>query len=345
MTVGRLIVDLDAVAANWRSLQAMSRAEAGASVKANAYGLGAEQVALRLAREGARQFFVAEAREGADLRRVLGHGPVINIMSGHFAGDAQLIAGADLTPILSSPEQLRRHFAALPDQPFGLQLDTGMNRLGIKAADWATLREAALARNPRLVMSHLACADEPANPMNAAQLAAFRAMTQGVVAPRSLSASAGTLLGADYHFDVLRPGIALYGGIGFDGVQPAIRLDLYVVQIRDVAPGETVGYGQTWTARRPSRVATLAAGYGDGVMRSLSNRGTLWHGDKPCPLVGRVSMDLVTVDVTDLRDAPEMLTLIGPHQGVEALADAAGTISYEILINLGASMPRRYVGA
>jgi alanine racemase len=220
-----------------------------------------------------------------------------------------------------------------------------MNRLGMEAADWAGLAETALAQKPRLVMSHLACADEPDHPMNAAQLAEFRRMTDGIDAPRSLSATGGILLGPAYHFDLTRPGIGLYGGLPFEAASPVVHLDLPVIQIRNVAPGETVGYGNSWTAERPTRLATLAAGYADGITRHLSNRVVLWHGDTPCPLRGRVSMDLLTVDVTDCDGAPEALSLLNDRQGVDTLADLAGTIGYELLTQLGHRYRRHLAGA
>ncbi len=342
MSTGTLSIDLGAVVANWRALDAMTGCETAAVVKADAYGLGADRVAVALAEAGARRFFVAVAEEGAALRRALGPGPEIGVYAGHMAGDAGLIAAHGLTPMLNTIDQLTRHFETLPGHPFGIQLDTGMNRLGMEAAEWAAAAPLALPQGPTLVMSHLACADEPDHPMNAHQLAAFRAMTDGTFAPRSLAATGGILLGPDYHFDVTRPGIGLYGGRPFDAARAVVRLDLPVIQVREVATGEVVGYGNTWTAARPSRIATVAAGYADGILRSLTHSGiALWHGGVPCPLVGRVSMDLLTVDVTDLGDAaPEALSLLGPQQGVDALADAAGTIGYEVLTSLGARYAR-----
>lgn len=344
MTAPVLTIDLDAVAANWRALSRLSTAETGATVKADAYGLGAARIARRLAAEGARSFFVALAEEGATLRQALGDGPRIAVFSGHMAGDAALLRDHTLMPMLNSPEQIARHTAALPDHPFGVQLDTGMNRLGLEPEDWAVLRASVLAQGPQMLMSHLACADDPAHPMNAAQLAGFHAMTEGFTGTRSLAATGGIVLGAAYHCDLVRPGIGLYGGEPFVQAQPVVSLSLPVVQVRPVAPGETVGYSGAWTAARPSRIAIVAAGYADGLLRSLSGRAVLWAGDRPCPAVGRVSMDLITVDVTDLAQVPETLDILGPYQGVDALAAQAGTIGYEILTSLGARYRRVYRG-
>ena len=340
-----LSIDLDAITRNWRALSALSgAAEAGAVVKADCYGLGAGTVAPALAGAGARRFFVAEAHEGAAIRRALGAGPEIYVFAGHMAGDAGVIGDAGLIPMLNSPDQWARHRAALPGHAFGLQFDSGMNRLGLEAADWRAISAEALAAGPRLLMSHLACADEPGHEMNARQLAAFRALTDGIGVARSLSATGGILLGPDYHFDVTRPGIGLYGGAPFDDAAPVVRLSLPVIQIREIPAGETVGYGNTWTAPRPSRIATLGAGYADGLIRAMTGKAQVWHGDTHCPLVGRVSMDSMGIDVTDLAEVPEALDIIGPHQGVDQLATMAGTIGYEVLTALGPRYARHYSG-
>lgn len=346
MTTASLRIDLDAVLANWRALDAMTSAatETGAVVKADSYGLGAARVARVLAQAGARKFFVAAAEEGATVRQALGEGPEIFVFSGHMAGDTEMIGDLGLTPMLNSVEQVKRHRDALPGAAFGVQLDTGMNRLGLEPADWAAVSAELIAAGPKLVMSHLACSDEPDHPMNAAQLKNFRAMTDGTGLKRALSATGGILLGPDYHFDITRPGIGLYGGLPFEKARPVVRLSLPVVQIRTVAPGETVGYANSWTAPRESRIATVAAGYADGLSRRFSGKARLWAGDTPCPLVGRVSMDLITVDVTDLAEVPQSLDILGPHQGVDALAEVAGTIGYEILTALGQRYQRAYVG-
>lgn len=339
-----LSIDLDAITANWRALAALGSAEAGAVVKADAYGLGAGRVAQVLAREGVRTFFVAEAQEGARLRAALGPGPEIFVFTGHMAGDGPVLREAGLVPLLNAREQVRRHLDTLAGHPFGVQLDTGMNRLGLEEADWRALAPGLLAAGPRLLMSHLACADEPDHPMNARQLACFRRMTGDTGVPRSFAATGGILLGPDYHFEITRPGIGLYGGLPFAAARPVVRLALPVVQVRDVATGETVGYGNTWTALRPSRIATVSSGYADGLPRALTGRGVVWADGIACPLAGRVSMDLMGVDVTDLAEVPETLDILGPHQGVDALATAAGTIGYEILTSLGPRYARRYLG-
>ncbi|MCB6176833.1 alanine racemase [Rhodobacter sp. Har01] len=344
MATATLTIDLDAIAANWRALDRLSGPEVqtAAVVKADAYGLGVARVARALAQAGARRFFVALAEEGAALRQALGPGPQINVLSGHMPGDTEMISDLDLTPMLNSLEQITRHLEALPGLPFGVQLDTGMNRLGLEMPEWQAVAPILVEAGPVMLMSHLACADEPDHPLNLRQLDAFHEMTDGTGIPRSFAATGGILLGPQYHFDLTRPGIGLYGGRPFDTAHRSVTLSLPVIQTREVAPGEPVGYACSWEAEAPALIATVAAGYADGLPRTLSNNAVLWDGDTPCPLVGRVSMDLITVDVTHLSEMPRSLDILGPHQTVDDLADAAGTIGYEILTSLGPRYARRY---
>ena len=337
-----LVIDIAAIQANWKALAARAgSARPGAVVKADAYGLGALRVAPALYQAGARDFFVALAGEGRAIRPHLPDDARIFVLSGHMEG-ADL---AGLIPVLNSPEQFFRDRALRPRGPFAIQLDTGMNRLGMEAAEWAAIRAEALAAGPQLVMSHLACADEPDHPANAQQLAAFHAMTDGIGVPRSFAATGGILLGPDYHFDLVRPGVGLYGGDPFVDAKPVVTLSLPVVQTREVKPGESVGYGYNWTAARPSRVATVAAGYADGLARALGREGKLrlWAGDRACPVIGRISMDLITVDVTDLPEVPPALEILNARQGVDAVAALGGTIGYEILTSLGRRYERTYL--
>lgn len=343
MSTATLTIDLSALAANWRALAKMSETETGAVVKADGYGLGAGRVALKLAAQGARQFFVAVAQEGVALRRALGPGPSISVFSGHMAGDAELLRAAGLIPMINSLDQMLRHVEALPGHPFGLQLDTGMNRLGMEPAEWSALRDIALAQRPTLLMSHLACADTPDHPMNVQQRRIFDAMTDGIDVPRSLAATGGTLLGEAYHYDLIRPGVGLYGGLPFVDARPVVTLDIPVIQVREVAAGETVGYANAWTAQGASRIATISAGYADGLIRAMGPQATLTCDGQKVPVVGRVSMDLITVDVTRLPFDPETLQLIGPHQSVDWVAGFSDTIGYEVLTSLGARYDRVYL--
>ena len=344
MGTGRLTIDLDAVVANWRALDNMTSCKTAAVVKANGYGIGAANVAKALFKAGVRQFFVAVAEEAEALRAELGQKPEISVFSGHMKGDTDLIRELNLTPMLNSVDQLTHHLEALPGHPFGIQLDTGMNRLGMELHEWAAIAELALAQRPTLVMSHLACADEPDHPMNPHQLEIFRQMTDGITVPRSLAATGGILLGPEYHFDLTRPGIGLYGGHPFEQAAPVIELDLPIIQVRDVAAGEVVGYGNSWQAERDSKIATVSGGYADGIFRLLSDKARLFHGNQPCPVIGRVSMDLLTIDITDLPQRPDKLTLVGPQQTVDDLANTAKTIGYEVLTQLGARYSKRTYG-
>jgi len=344
MASGILTIDLDAICANWRALDRASlpTVQTAAVVKADAYGLGLPRVARALAQAGARRFFVALAEEGATLRQALGPGPEIGVLSGHMAGDTDMIGDLDLMPMLNSLDQITRHLESLPGHAFGIQLDTGMNRLGMEPDDWAAVAAIVLEAGPHLLMSHLACADMPDAALNAAQLATFRALTDGLGIPRSLSATGGILLGPEYHFDLTRPGIGLYGGLPYANARRAVGLSLPVIQTRMVDAGEYVGYAMGWQAQAPTHVATVAAGYADGLGRALSNKGRLWAGDVACPILGRVSMDMIAADITHLEGVPATLDVLGPEQSVDDLAASAGTIGYEVLTSLGPRYARRY---
>ena len=250
-----------------------------------------------------------------------------------------------LTPLSNSFVLLSRHEEALPGHPFGIQLDTGMNRLGMEPAEWAAVRDVALEQNPVLIMSHPACADDPDHDMNIRQLDAFRDMTMGLDVALSFANTGAIFLGEKYHFNLTRPGIGTYGGLPFAGARPVVSLSIPVIQCRSLEEGETVGYGNTFTAMREPRIATISAGYADGLIRAMGPSAHVFFEDQPCPLAGRVSMDLIGVDITDLGHDPKHLDILCDHQGVDDLADAAGTIGYEILTSLGARYARRYIGA
>lgn len=343
---GELIIDPQAIVANWRALDALSppHVETAAVVKADAYGCGAGTIGPALARAGVRTFFVALPAEGAALREAVGPAPAIYVLGGFARSEAPLFHASDLRPVLNSAEQLSAWTGSCPGAAAAVQLDTGMNRLGMEESETPPLPTDG---SIRLVMSHLACADDPAHPLNRTQLEQFRRFAKrlgSTGAVFSLAATGGILLGSDFHFDLTRAGIGLYGGLPFKGARPAVQLSLPVLQVRDLAVGEVVGYGATWTARRPSRIATLSGGYADGLIRALGNRARAFHRGQPAPFVGRVSMDLVTLDVTDLPDldSGDVVELLGPHQTIDQLAECAGTIGYEILTSLGTRYRRRY---
>ncbi len=351
-----LTIDLPAIVANWRDLAVRGAPGAVAGVvKADGYGLGAVEVARALRAAGCRHFFVACITEGLALRAALGAGPMIGVLEGFAPGED---GDAALVPALNSLGDVTAHAAAgraagVPRRAI-LHVDTGMARLGLDEGELARLSadHGLLAGLDLLyVMTHLACADEPAHPMNAAQAARFRAACAGLpAARRSFANSSGMFLGPDFASDLARPGCALYG-INPTPEKPnpmrqVMRLDAPVLQLRQIPAGATVGYGASWTAARPSRIATVAAGYADGYLRSLSGRAVAEFRGRPVPLVARVSMDLTTFDVTDLPEvAPgDRLTLIGGGAcAPDDVAARAGTIGYEILTSLGARYARDYV--
>ncbi|WDZ77711.1 alanine racemase [Ensifer adhaerens] len=367
----RLTIDLGALADNWRAMNARSgKARAAAVLKADAYGLGIETAAPALYAAGARDFFVANAEEGAELRPLVPDGRIY-ILAGMWPGNEELFFDNDLVPVINSDEQLAVFMAALSergDHPCVLHVDTGMNRLGLSVEAAVALandpaRPASFS--PMLIMSHLACADEPAHPLNAYQLARFLEATaayEGVDA--SLANSGGVFLGADYHFELTRPGIAVYGGEAINDLvnpmTPVVTAEARIIQIREVAAGGTASYGASARFDRDSRIATVAVGYADGYHRSVSGGGVtlrqatpsgafgFLHG-KRVAHVGRVTMDLSLFDVTDLPAGAarpgDYIELFGRNIAIDDVARAGGTIGYELLTSLGRRYIRNYVGA
>ena len=360
---GLITIDLGRIAGNWRALAGLvAPAECGAVVKAYAYGLGARRVIPTLSAAGCRAFFVAtpdEAREA----RALAPAATIYVLNGLFPDGAATLHEIAAVPILASLEEVREwaRFARETGRALAsaLNLATGLNRLGLRGEDveaLATEPETLRWLDLTLVMSHLASADDPGDPRNEEQRCAFeRLRTRLPPCRASLAASDGLMLGARYHFDLVRPGYALYGGQAFRGgpapVAPVVRVGARILQVREVPPGETVGYSGTWTAHRTTRVAVVAAGYADGFARSASapdghDGGLVRLGGRLAPVIGRVSMDLITVDVTDVPVSPrrgDTVELIGPDLPLEAVGQRAGTIGYEVLTRLGRRFHRVYV--
>ena len=342
MSSAELYINLANICANWNALNSLSNGTAGAVVKADAYGLGIKEVGISLAKAGARDFFVAIAEEGVELRKAIGPGPKIYVFSGHMIGDTPLIKNFDLIPLLNSAKQLLFHVENSSNQMFGIQLDTGMNRLGMERAEYDRVKDIISELNPKLIMSHLACADDASHPMNEKQLNYFNEITNNINCKKSLAATGGILLGKQYHFDVTRPGIGLYGGQPYSTSKNVVELKLPVIQIRTVLPGETVGYSNTWTAKNITKVATLSSGYADGLFRCMSNKAILYCDEIPCSIIGRISMDLIGVDVSNCNEDPESLWLLNDKQTVDDLADNANSIGYEILTALGNRYHRIY---
>ena len=360
-----LTIHLDAIQENWRRLAARAGdAECGAAVKGNAYGLGIEPVAKALWSAGCKTYFVARPAEGGELRAILPRDAVIYVLDGLFPGQAEFYAKEDLRPALISREEALEWvgFGRVwgRNLPCALHVDTGINRLGFSPEalrDLSTRNEIMEGLNIALLMSHLACADEPAHPLNDKQRVSFdqmRTLFPGV--PASLANSSGIFLGRGFTHELVRPGIALYGGnpiVGTNPMLPAAYLEGTVLQVRHVNAGDTVGYSATWTAARPSRIAVLGAGYKDGVPRALSSKNgggpaQVLLGGKRCPIVGRVSMDMMAVDITDLPEnnivRGSRAELLGSNISIDEAGRWAGTISYELLTRLGSRYARLYSG-
>jgi len=360
-----LTIDLDALTANYRRLRDLaSPAECAAVVKADAYGLGMAEAAPALSRAGCKTFFVATLGEAKALRALLPHA-VIYVFAGLMPGTAELYRAHDLRPVLNSAEEIREwaSYAASQDEklPCAVHLDSGMNRLGLSAAEVdqvADARDLWQAITLSLVMSHLACADEAQHPKSEAQRQIFdRLRARLPQALASLANSAGILLGRSYTYDLVRPGIALYGGHprrhGKNPFEPVVHLKGRILQVRNVAPGETVGYGATRTLHETARAAVVSVGYADGFFRSLSTKDgetglVVYLGAHAAPILGRVSMDLITIDVTGVPEEiacrGAWVELIGPNVSAQDMAHHAGTIDYEVLTNLGRRAARRYLG-
>ena len=361
---GVLTIDLDAIIANWRKLEkAAVPAECAAVVKADAYGCGIDAVVKALVKAGCKTFFVATLAE-ATAARAAAPDAVIYILDGFFTGSGDALAAVNARPVIGDLNELAEWDMFCRVRQWrggaGIHIDTGMNRLGLSPSDAQAIvpRITGGDHGLTLVMSHLACAETLGHPMNAKQAATFREVASlyaGV--PASLANSSGIYLGPQFGFDMVRPGAALYGvnptPEADNPMQAVVTLQARIVQVRDVARGETIGYGGTWTARRPTRLAILAAGYADGYFRAAGatdgTRGAeVIIAGKRCPVAGRISMDLTAVDITDLpanaARRGHMATLIGDGITVDELARPFGTIGYEVLTSLGRRFERVYKG-
>jgi alanine racemase len=358
-----LTIDLGAVARNFRFLQdRLGSVGCAAAIKANCYGLGMKEVAPALFDAGCREFFVADIEEGVAARRFL-PGATIYVLTGPARPDRGLYARYALSPVLNSLGQIDEWLSRAEREsarPVALHFDSGMSRLGLCDAEVRKLNDDPdrLSRlKASVIMSHLACADEKDHQMNVAQRSRFLEIVRPILAklafrPRlSLANSSGIFLGRRYHFDLARPGAALYGlnptPERRNPMRPVVALSARIVQVRWIDPGRTVGYGATYRSKKRTRLATISLGYADGLLRSLGGKGAVYVGDCRAPIVGRVSMDLTTIDVSD---APEQLTrpgamveILGPRQDADELGRLAGTIGYEVLTALGRRYQRRYL--
>ena len=361
---GILTIDLDAIAANWRKLEKASvPAECGAAVKADAYGCGIDRVVPALAKAGCRTFFVATIDE-ARAARTAAPDAAIYVLSGLSPHSGDALAAIKAQPVIGSLDELAEWDMFCRRTGWaggaGVHVDTGMSRLGLSIAEAQSLAPRIASGNHgfTLVISHLACAEQLNSPMNSKQVGAFREVSHlfsGITS--SLANSSGIYLGPSYMFDMVRPGAAIYGvnptPEAANPMLPVIDLKARIIQTRDVARGDTVGYGATWTARRPTRLTIIAAGYADGYFRAAgSGDGTrgaeVVIAGQRCPVAGRISMDLIAADITDLPENAarrgHLATLIGEGLTVNDLAHHFGTIAYEVLTSLGRRYRRVYKG-
>ncbi|MEL6567197.1 MAG: alanine racemase [Pseudomonadota bacterium] len=347
----RARIHLSNIAANWRRMDALSgEGGAGAVVKADAYGHGIGPVSKALADAGCRTFFVAYGFEGVRVREAVGPDAEIYVFNGLAALDRGDAISCTLRPVLNSTAEIAEWRQLDWGTPFALHVDTGMNRLGVRPRDVGAAAEQLNGKKPSLLMTHFACADDPSSPMTTAQLESLSpALKAFPDVPLSLSNSAGQWLGPEFRQGLTRPGIALYGG--GNSVQrprdllPGMTLEAPILQVSRINTGEPVGYGATYRAKRPTDVATVAIGYGDGVLRAASNSGFGYIGGVRCPIIGRVSMDLITFDVSavgPLAKPGAWVELLGAQADLEEQAAAASTLGYELTTGLGPRVERIY---
>ncbi len=359
-----LTIDLANLVANYRRIRAelSTRSEAAAVVKADCFGLGLGPVVEALSGAGCRTFFVARLDEALAVR-ALAPGARVVVFDGVLRGQEVDLVAHDILPVVNTLDQLDRwrRWAERQRQHLrtALHVDTGMTRLGLDRDEWnrlSTDRQLLEGLRLELLLSHLASADEADTQQNELQLQRFLAVRRDLPdVPASLANSAGVFLGPDYHFDLVRPGFALYGGhpqperLAPNPMLPVVTLEAPIVQIRRAEPGDTIGYGASHRVDRASVIATVGLGYADGFLRSGSNRSSVVIAGVSAPIVGRVSMDLITVDVTDLEPSTlyegAPVEVIGPTRTVDAVAADAGTIGYEVLTSLGHRFARRYRSA
>ena len=356
----KLVIDLEALRDNYRKIVGFVHpATVSAVVKANAYGLGVQKVAEQLFSIGCKSFFVANLEEAIELRKILPNSE-IHILNGLYEGWGELLLEYNLKPVLNNFQQMDLWLktAKLVDKPLpaDIHIDTGMSRLGFlyeEIDELAAKLNANKLIKTDIILSHLACSSDPKHPANAAQFNKFNELTNMFNPKRfSLSASSGIFLGKSYHFDLVRPGVAIYGGNPTPSLpnpmKQVIQLEGKIVQTSKISKGQTIGYGATFKANAPIDIATISIGYSHGLIRSLSNTGRVWISGFEAPILGRISMDLITVDISkipsELTSIGTCVNLFGAHQTVDQVAKEAGTIDYEVLTGLGQTFNREYVG-
>ena len=350
MTHARARIHLENIVHNWEQIGGRHpNAEAAAVVKADGYGHGAAEVSRYLQSAGCKSFFVATLQEAVSLRKAIGDGSNIFVLNGARGEELTTLKSNALTPVLNSIEQVRTVVGtnALGNAPLCLHFDTGMNRLGLKPSQLGDVKTATRNQSVGWVMSHLACADEPDHSLNTAQLALFHQVRrEWPDAIHSLAATAGCYLGEDYGFDMIRPGIGLYGGgPRREGIKPGLTLEAPILAIFEGSVGETVGYGATHTLQQSQRLATVSLGYADGMLRSLSNKGFGFIDGQRVPIVGRISMDLITIDVSDITSTLQpgkMVEFLGAYAHLEEQAKEAGSLGYELITGISTRVQRIY---
>ena len=349
--MAELTIDLAAIRANYKILQNKvgESCEVAGVVKADAYGLGVGSVAQTLQKAGCKTFFVATLPEAIELRLILGDGPAIAMLNGYFEGDASLYAENNIAPVINDLAQLKAWQKSGSGLDAILHVDTGMNRLGVRAKE---IQDEEL-NGIKTIMSHFSSSEEPENPTNKKQADQFEAIAQKFPnLKKSLCNSGGIFLDKAYHYDLVRPGMALYGlnptPYQDKENQSVVRLNAKILQTHEANNGETLGYNETYRMNNNTKLAIVDIGYADGIFRSLSNAGNLYWKDYACPIRGRVSMDLTIVDLCNIPDpempqAGESLEVISENQTADDLAKAAGTIGYEILTSLSHRYERKYI--
>ena len=345
MSEPTLHINLTSLQKNLNYIQTLSSptVETAAVVKANAYGLGVDPLAVCLFNKGVNTFFVSTASEAVELRLLLQKKPTIYYLNGYSVTDYNAVNDYDIIPVLNSLAQIENFKQKLHNKPAAMQLDVGMKRLGINSYEILKAKELCRSINLKLILGHLSSADDRSDPANIQQLKQFLKLSKYFLnVPKSLSATGGTLLGKRYHFNLTRPGIGIFGGKPLKNAANVVSIELPVLQVKDIKKNEGVGYNHTFVSPTQKKIAIVGSGYADGLSRQLSNRGFLYAGSVKCPIIGRVSMDLITVDISKLPIAPINLSVLGPSQTIDDLAEQSRTIGYEVLTSLGSRYKRVY---
>ena len=345
MSVATLNINLSSISKNWSYLHNLSpkSVATAAVVKANAYGLGVDPIVSHLFYNGVKAFFVSSATEAVELRKILPTEVTIYYLNGYLIEDFQAVKDYNIIPVLNSLDQIEKFRLKHTTEPAALQIDIGMNRLGLHPSEVLKAVNKSKSIKLSLIIGHLSSADDKYDATNLSQLNLFSKLStifSGI--PKSLAATGGILLGPEYHFDLTRPGIGIFGGKPLQNAAKVVTINLPILQVKDIKKNDAVGYNHTFISKTSKKIATVASGYADGLSRQLSNSGVLYSENIKCPIIGRVSMDLITVDISDLPIIPSFLSVLSPTQTIDDLAEQCSTIGYEILTSLGSRYKRVY---